>query len=262
MTNPRPTQLPEDQPEGPAITPGMKCGGGDGPAEAGSHMTANAGKPRAGSAHDGMSRDVAPAPVVLLLFNRTPNMGLPWLDAGYEVHSVDMQPGPDLPGWTHEQADLMTWVPPRAIVSRVVFVAAFPPCTDVAVSGARWFQSKGLGALRDVVALFERSQFWCEWFGVRYMIENPVSTISTYWRKPDHAFHPHEYAGLFEADNYTKKTCLWTGNGFVMPPACPGMHEPDDRIHKAAPGPDRADFRSITPLGFSRATFLANRRDA
>jgi hypothetical protein len=35
---------------------------------------------------------------------------------------------------------------------------------------------------------------------------------------------------------------------------------PDDRIHKAAPSPDRADFRSATPLGFSRAVFNANHR--
>jgi hypothetical protein len=33
---------------------------------------------------------------------------------------------------------------------------------------------------------------------------------------------------------------------------------PDDRIHKAAPSDERADFRSATPLGFSRAVFAAN----
>ena len=198
------------------------------------------------------------APVVLLLFNRTPNMGLPWLDAGYQVHSVDMQAGPDLEGWTHEQADMAAWIPPRGIVERVAFVAAFPPCTDVAVSGARWFRSKGLGALRDAVAMFERAQFWADWFGVPYMLENPVSTISTYWRRPDHTFHPWHYAGLFDGDCYTKRTCLWTGNGFVMPEPCPTDAAPDDRIHKAAPGPGRADFRSETPMGFSRAVFLAN----
>lgn len=262
MTNTRPTVFREDQPEDPETTPGMMCGGGGGPADAGHDCSANAGKLRAGSAHDGMSRDVAPVPVVLLLFNRTPNMGLPWLDAGYEVWSVDMQPGPDMPGWTHQQADMMTWIPPRSIVERVAFVAAFRPCTDVAVSGARWFPSKGLGALRDAVALFEKAQFWCDWFGKPYMLENPVSTMSTYWRKPDHLFHPHDYAGLFETDNYTKKTCLWTGNGFVMPDPCPGQLAPDDRIHRAAPGPDRADFRSVTPMGFSRATFQANGRAA
>jgi len=64
MTNTRPTVIHEDQPEDPETTPGMKCGGGDGPADAGSICAANAGKLRAGNAHDGISRDVAPVPVV------------------------------------------------------------------------------------------------------------------------------------------------------------------------------------------------------
>lgn len=63
MTNTRPTVSSEDQPEDPETTPGMMCGGGVGPADAGVHMTANAGKLRAGNAHDGISRDVAPVPV-------------------------------------------------------------------------------------------------------------------------------------------------------------------------------------------------------
>lgn len=141
----------------------------------------------------------------------------------------------------------------------VNFFAGFPPCDHVAVSGARWFKGKGLGALAQSVQLFERAVFWAEWFGAPYIIENPVSTISTYWRKPDHTFHPWQYCGYEANDNYTKKTCLWTGNGFVMPaPDYPEDIEPDDRIHKAPPSAGRADFRSATPLGFARAVFAAN----
>jgi hypothetical protein len=91
------------------------------------------------------------------------------------------------------------------------------------------------------------------------MIENPVSTISTYWRKPDHTFHPWQYSGLNADDCYTKKTCLWTGKGFVMPePDHTEDVTPDDRIHKAAPGPERASFRSRTPQGFSMAVAASN----
>lgn len=54
------------------------------------------------------------------------------------------------------------------------------------------------------------------------MIENPVSSIATHWRKPNAAFHPWQYTGFCQDDNYTKKTCLWTGNGFVMPPPLSG----------------------------------------
>lgn len=92
------------------------------------------------------------------------------------------------------------------------------------------------------------------------MIENPVSTISTYWRKPDFTFHPHDYTGFEEADNYTKKTCLWVGGGFAMPSVsrAEGLAEPDDRIHKCAPGPERHNIRSATPMGFARAVFEYN----
>lgn len=67
-------------------------------------------------------------------------------------------------------------------------------------------QGKGLGALRDSIGLFERAAFRAEWFGAPYLIENPVSTISSYWRKPDYTFHPWQYTQLEPADAYTKKT--------------------------------------------------------
>jgi hypothetical protein len=90
------------------------------------------------------------------------------------------------------------------------------------------------------------------------MIENPVSTLSTYWRKPDYAFHPYEYDGYTEQDEaYSKKTCLWTSNDSVMPDTAPA-EEYDDRIHKMAPSADRAERRSMTPQGFANAVFRAN----
>ena len=93
-----------------------------------------------------------------------------------------------------------------------------------------------------------------------YLIENPVSTISTYWRKPDFTFDPCDYAGYpgGENDLYTKKTCLWTGGGFIMPP--PKRLEPvqGSRMHRLPPSPERANLRSATPMGFARAVFEAN----
>jgi len=54
----------------------------------------------------------------------------------------------------------------------------------------------------------------------------------------------------------------WVDAGFVMPASfvAPDLvgTAPDDRIHKAPPSDDRADFRSATPLGFSRAAFASN----
>ena len=154
------------------------------------------------------------------------------------------------------------WMPPRDLIDRIEFVSAFPPCDHLSVSGARWFRGKGLRKLALSVDLFATAADLCEWIGQPYLIENPVSTISTYWRKPDATFHPHQFTGLEPGDNYTKATCLWTGGGFVMPESCPdySIGQPDDRIHKCPPGPDRHNVRSATPMGFARAVFQSNRR--
>lgn len=202
--------------------------------------------------------------VILCLYDLTGNMAAPWVDAGYTAVIVDQQhkPGIERDGDViRVGADIRNgWVPPRDIIDRIAFVAAFPPCDHLAVSGARWFQGKGLRSLALSVDLFATAAELCEWLSAPYVIENPVSTISTYWRKPDYVFHPHEFTGLEPYDNYTKRTCLWTGGGFVMPESCRDftLGEPDDRIHRAPPSADRANIRSATPMGFARAVFAAN----
>ena len=202
--------------------------------------------------------------VVLSLYDKTGNMVRPWVDAGYKAVLVDMQhePGVREDGQiTRVGADIRSgWLPPKEIVDRIAFVSAFPPCDHLAVSGSRWFKGKGLRKLALSVDLFAAAAELCEWLGSPYLIENPVSTISTYRRKPDAVFHPHHFTLLEPEDNYTKTTCLWTGGGFVMPESCQDftLGLPDDRIHKCAPGPDRHNVRSATPMGFARAVFNAN----
>ena len=209
--------------------------------------------------------------VVISLFDYTGNMVRPWAEAGYECRCYDIQH--PVEGKRNEtfrsggviayyHADLMNAV--AIDLDNIAFVAAFPPCTDLSVSGAKHFKNKGLRRLADAIHMFASAVDMAEASGAPWMIENPVSTISTYWREPDYTFDPCQYTGYEggENDHYTKKTCLWTGGGFKMPP--PKMDSenwlmpPDDRIHKAAPGPDRANFRSATPMGFARAVFEAN----
>jgi len=203
---------------------------------------------------------------VVSLFDYSGVMLVPWAEAGYVCWAVDI----NHPAQSVEQDGInlirhnltVPWLPPFSN-SDIEFVAAFPPCDHLAVSGARWFKGKGLRALASSIELFATASEWCEWSGARWLIENPVSTISTYWRKPDCSFHPWEYAGFEPSDCYTKKTCLWHGGGFVMPEPFPlgEAGEPDDRIHKMPPSPERAALRSQTPLGFARAVFEANRPD-
>lgn len=206
--------------------------------------------------------------IVLCLYDLTGNMARPWIEAGYTAVTVDLQ---HPAGVTEEGpiakigTDLRNgWLPPREMVERIAFVAAFPPCDHLAVSGARWFKGKGLRKLALSIDLFATAAELCEWIGAPYLIENPVSTISTYWRKPDAVFHPHHFTLLEPDDNYTKQTCLWTGGGFVMPESCRDftLGSPDDRIHKAPPSADRANLRSATPMGFARAVFEANSKRA
>ncbi|RWK82350.1 MAG: hypothetical protein EOR45_31775 [Mesorhizobium sp.] len=157
------------------------------------------------------------------------------------------------------RADARHWKPTRDMVLRCRFFAAFPPCDHLAVSGARWFAGKGLHKLSQSVELFAIAAEWAEFFEVPYMIENPVSTISTYWRKPDHTFDPWQFTAWASNDNYSKKTCLWTGGGFVMP-AVNAMCQAIDtkRVLNAPRNADRANVRSVTPIGFMRALYAAN----
>ena len=197
-------------------------------------------------------------------------MAQPWLDAGYSVILIDPQHPAGVittgrvttVGRVIDHAD--TWEVLRSAVrAGVDFVAGFPPCTDLAVSGARWFDAK-----RQADPAFQHKAMHVVWqcqvigemAGAPWMVENPVSQIASFWRKPDYTFHPYYYTGHCLADNYTKKTCLWTGGGFVMPEQfrAEGLGAPDDRIHKCPPSAERANIRSVTPSGFAMAVFLAN----
>lgn len=182
---------------------------------------------------------------IISCFDLTGNMVQPWAEAGYLCYCVDAQ---HPQGETRQGniirvgADMRDWMPP---LRPITFAAFFPPCTDVAVSGARWFRDKGLFALFQSIRLFYVSIRIAEWTRAPYLIENPVSTISTYWRKPDFIFDPCDYAG-------------YLGGEFIMPP--PKRLEPvqGSKMHQLSPSPARANLRSATPTGFARAVFEAN----
>ena len=199
--------------------------------------------------------------IVLSCFDYTGNMARPWADAGYACYCVDLRHGP---GERREGnivfvgADMFDWLPPCAPIA---FAAFFPPCTPVAASGARWFKDKGLGGLVDSLRLFHAAVRLAEWSCAPYLIENPVSTISTYWRKPDYTFNPCDYAGYPGGGNdlYTKKTCLWVGGGFVMPKPKPLAPVQGSKMRNLPDSANRAALRSETPKGFAQAVFEANR---
>lgn len=160
------------------------------------------------------------------------------------------------------------------------FIMAFPPCTDLAVSGSRHFaakrerdplfQHKAVETARIAASIADR-------FNVPYFIENPVSVLSSMWRKPDHIFHPCAYGGYLPEDDkhphfpdiipardaYTKKTCFWTNDLFVMPEPRQVAPTGDSNPGWAKLGGKSARtkmIRSLTPRGVALAICLANEK--
>lgn len=120
---------------------------------------------------------------------------------------------------------------------------AHPPCTHLAVSGARWFKDKKKeqsDALDFVRELLDAPI-------PRIALENPVSVISSRIRKPDQIIQPWQFG-----HGETKATCLWLKN---LPKLTPTniVAGREARIHKMPPGPDRWKERSRTFQGIAAA---------
>lgn len=192
----------------------------------------------------------------------------PWAAAGIECWCVDLshpvRSTRKVGNINFVYGDARWWSPPAG--RNVVFVGAFPPCTHQTVAGARDFQTKGPHMLMDGLGIFSACHHAARWSGAPFFLENPVGVLSSvsHLPKPDQYFHPHEYAGYLPEgpergeEAYTKKTCLWTGNGFVMPATRSIEPVKGSKMHLLPPGPDRERLRSATPRGFALATFLAN----
>lgn len=147
---------------------------------------------------------------------------------------------------------------------------AFPDCTFFAQSGKQHYRTpEELKVARSNVDLipFLGNLYGCPWY-----LENPVGKLSTEWRKPDYYYHPYEYGGYLSesegsfhpkmpvCDGYTKKTCIWSGNGFKMPAKKPVPHCGFFWGWKYLGGKSARtkQLRSLTPRGFARAVFLEN----
>jgi hypothetical protein len=119
----------------------------------------------------------------------------------------------------------------------------FPPCTHVAVSGARWWKHK----IAEQRAALEFMRALMEAPIPRIAMENPVGCFSTYYRKPDQIIQPWQFG-----HGETKATCLWLKN---LPPLRPTkiVAGRQARVHRMPPGPNRARDRSETYSGIARA---------
>ena len=146
---------------------------------------------------------------------------------------------------------LPTEVPGQHIVGDVLEVlgdgwdlmVAHPPCTHLAVSGARWWKDKAqeqADALEFVRALMAAPID-------RIALENPISKISSAIRKPDQIVQPWQFG-----HGETKATCLWLkGVPKLQPMDVVEGREP--KVHHMAPGPNRWRERSRTYAGIAKA---------
>ena len=224
----------------------------------------------------------------IFLYDRTGIMAQPWLDAGYECWLFDGQHESGV----NRDGNLVRvgmWFLPSEIENHaqdilnmvgdgVSFVFGFPECTELAVSGASHFERKRKANpefQNDAVKLAKMVEMVGDKFNCPWGVENPVSVLSTLWRKPNFNFHPWEYGGYLPVDDvhplypdyikprdaYPKKTCIWSGNGFVQPVKIPVDVLPGySDQHKKLGGKSlkTKNIRSATPRGFAKAVFEAN----
>ena len=120
---------------------------------------------------------------------------------------------------------------------------AHPPCTHLAVSGARWFKDKQQEQVEalDFVRLLLAAPI------DKICLENPVSIISSRIRKPDQIIQPWQFG-----HGETKATCLWLKN---LPKLIPTniVEGREARVHKMPPSPNRWKERSRTYQGIADA---------
>lgn len=159
-----------------------------------------------------------------------------FLARGHDAVSCDLLPtevdGP------HYQGDVFS-----IIREGWDLMIAHPPCTHLAVSGAKWFAQKRVeqaDALDFVLRLMTAEV-------PRIAIENPVSVISSRIRKPDQYIQPWQFG-----HGETKKTGLWL-KGLPLLQPTNVVDGRDANVHRMSPGPNRWRNRSRTYTGIAVA---------
>ena len=155
-------------------------------------------------------------------------------------------------GWDAWSCDLLPTDAPGQHVQGYVeslldrgwdMMIAHPPCTHLAVSGARWFagKEKEQAEALDFVKLLFAAPI------ERIALENPISIISSRIRKPDQIIQPWMFG-----HGETKATCLWL-KGLQPLRATNIVEGREAKVHRMSPGPNRWKERSRTYFGIAKA---------
>ena len=176
---------------------------------------------------------------------------------GHEAYSCDIQPcSGGHPEW-HIQGDVLEHI--RNHAEEYDMMLAFPPCTHLAVSGARWFKDKAREQKEAIEFFMALANSPIE----KICIENPVGIMSTKYRKPDQYVQPWQFG-----HPEPKKTGFWLKN---LPPLQPtkivepkylyftskknksGVSRYSPKWGALGPGVDRGKIRSKTYAGIAEA---------
>ena len=159
---------------------------------------------------------------------------------GHEAYSCDIEPcSGGHPEW-HLRCDAM-----ELLKMQWDMILAFPPCTDLAVSGARYFAQKRADGRqqRSVDFFMAFANADCP----RIAIENPVGIMSTHYRKPDQIIQPWMFG-----HGETKATCLWL-KGLPRLEPTNIVEGREHRVWRMPPSLERAKLRSKTYTGVAKA---------
>lgn len=165
---------------------------------------------------------------------------------GHDAWSCDLLPAEDGSPF-HFKGDITDFLTKRRTPIFDLMIA-HPPCTHLAVSGARWFKGK-----EEQQGLAVTFAHWLMEGGFGFLsikricVENPVGILSTRIRQPDQIIQPWQFG-----HGEVKATCLWLKN---LPPLQPTniVEGREARVHRASPGPDRWKERSRTLPGIADA---------
>lgn len=155
---------------------------------------------------------------------------------GHDAWSCDLLPS-ERPG-KHIQKDVL-----EIINERWDLMIAHPPCTHLAVSGARWFKDKYYEQREAVYFFMDLINAPIP----KICVENPISIMSTEYRKPDQIIQPWMFG-----HPETKATCLWLKDLTKLVPTNI-VEGRTPKVHYQSPGPDRWKNRSRTLDGIARA---------
>ena len=193
---------------------------------------------------------------VLVACEESQRVCIAFRERGHNAFSCDIEPcSGGHPEW-HIMQDVVSLLNGRcsfktmdgighSIDGKWALIVAFPPCTHLAVSGARYFEQKRKDGRQqhgiDFFMKFIKAD--CE----KIAVENPIGIMSTQYRKPDQIIQPWMFG-----HGETKATCLWLKNLPKLEPT-DIVDGREQRIWKMPPGPERAKERSKTFPGIANA---------